>query len=268
MERTNQNIIQQLDNLDFQFENADSSSIYFVSDLGKKKDLHPKIILDLDKANIFKADAVYFRFFDGGRLPQPQIYIYDNSDNNKPDIEIAETHRAIWSASEIPMFIVLERSKVKIYDGRQPVVIKDDKPTTKPIDVIDFENLTECNIVIERYKAQKFDNGNFWESDVAQKHFLNNKTAYEKLIGGLKSMRTYFKSQCHLSHDLTDHLLILTILIKYLEENGKEDGGDNLAGKFFFEKQGILLLRRLSGRIKSSPFLMNWPNILMADFLN
>lgn len=238
MERTNQNINQLLDKLDFQFQDTNVSSIYFVSDLEKKKDLHPKIILDLDKANIFKADAVYFRFFDGGRLPQPQIYIYDNTDNAKTDREIAEIHRAIWSASEIPMFIVLGKSKVKIYDGRQPVTIKDDQPTTKPIDEIDFNNLVECDTVIERYKAQKFDNGNFWESETAQHHFLNNKTAYEKLIGGLKDLRTYFKAECNISPDLSDHLLILSILIRYLEENGKEDDGDNLAGRFFFEKTG------------------------------
>ena len=238
MENTKQNIIQKLDQLDFQFENASVSSIFFVSELEKKKDLHPKIILDLDKAKLFKADAVYFRFFDGGRLPQPQIYIYDNVEKRQTDDQIAEIHRAIWSASEIPMFIVLEKSKVNIYDGRQPITIKDDKLSTKPIDEIDLDNLVEYSKIVERYKAQKFDNGNFWESDVAQKYFLNNKTAYEKLIGGLKSMRTYFKSQCVLSSDLADHLLILTILIKYLEENGKEDDGSNLAEKFFFEKTG------------------------------
>lgn len=238
MGRTNQNIIQHLDKLDFQFGNSSTSSIFFVSDLEMGKDLHPKIILDLDKAKLFKVDAVYFRFFDGGRLPQPQIYIYDNVEKSQTNEEIAEIHRAIWSASEIPMFIVLEKSKVKIFDGRQPITIKQDKLSTKPIDEIDLDNLAECSKIIDRYKAQKFDNGNFWESDVAQRHFLNNKTAYEKLIGGLKSMRTYFKSKRVLSSDLADHLLILTILIKYLEENGKEDDGTNLAGKFFFEKTG------------------------------
>lgn len=238
MENTKQNIIQKLDQLDFQFENTNASSIFFVSDLEKKKDLHPKIILDLDKAKLFKADAVYFRFFDGGRLPQPQIYIYDNVEKRQTDDQIAEIHRAIWSASEIPMFIVLEKSKVNIYDGRQPITIKEGKLSTKPIDQIDLDNLAECSKIVERYRAQRFDNGNFWESDVAQKHFLNNKTAYEKLIGGLKDMRTYFKSQCLLSPDLADHLLILTILIKYLEENGKEDDGKNLAAEFCLEKTG------------------------------
>jgi len=238
MGKTNQNIIQQLERLDFQFENTDVSSIYFISDLEKKKDLSPKIVLDLDRAKIFKADAVYFRFFDGGRLPQPQIYIYDNSDSTKTDSEIAEIHRAIWSASEIPMFIVLNKSKVKIYDGRQPITIKDGKLTTKPIDEIDFNNLAKCNEIVERYRAQKFDNGNFWESETAQRHFLNSETAYKKLIDGLRSLRSYFKAHCRLSSDLSDHLLILSILIKYLEENGKEDDGDNLAGKFFFEKTG------------------------------
>lgn len=238
MENTKQNIIQRLDPLDFQFENTSVSSIFFVSDLEKKKDLHPKIILDLDKAKLFKADAVYFRFFDGGRLPQPQIYIYDNVEKRQTDDQIAEIHRAIWSASEIPMFIVLEKSRVEIYDGRQPITVKEGKLSTNPIDQIDLDDFAKCNEVVERYKAQKFDNGNFWESDVAQKHFLNNKTAYEKLIGGLKSMRTYFKSACNLSHDLADHLLILTILIKYLEENGNEGDGTNLAGGFFFEKTG------------------------------
>lgn len=238
MENTKHNIIQKLDQLDFQFENTSVSSIFFVSDLEKKKDLHPKIILDLDKAKLFKADAVYFRFFDGGRPPQPQIYIYDNIEKLQTNEEIAEIHRAIWSASEIPMFIVLEKSKVKIFDGRQPITIKEDKLSTKPIDEIDLDNLAECSKIVERYRAQRFDNGNFWESDVAQKHFLNDNTAYKKLIDSLKKMRVYFNSKSQLSSDLADHLLILTILIKYLEENGKENDETNLAGKFFFEKTG------------------------------
>ncbi|MDR2126297.1 MAG: hypothetical protein LBP63_05660, partial [Prevotellaceae bacterium] len=46
----------------------------------------PYIIIALDKAKSFDADAVYFRFFDDGRPPMAQIYIYDNINNRRvPD---------------------------------------------------------------------------------------------------------------------------------------------------------------------------------------
>jgi methylase of polypeptide subunit release factors len=227
-----------LEYLDFQFNQVDYSSVYFVTDLDSEQNLHPKIVLDLDRAKMFEADAVYFRFFDSNRLPQPQIYIYDNTiKSNEPDY-FARIHRNIWSASEISIFMVVEKSSIKVYDSRIPVTIKNNLLSSKPIEIINIEDISEYNQALKLYNAKLFDNGSFWESDEADKHFLSNKTAYEKLITGLKSVRNSFNSQSNLSPELSDHILILSVLVKYLEENGIDESGINLAHQFFLESVG------------------------------
>jgi methylase of polypeptide subunit release factors len=238
MNLLDEHIKQVLKPLDFQYNQADSSSIYFLADLENVEELHPKIILDLDRAKLFKADAVYFRFFDASRLPQPQIYIYDNTLKREGPEYYANIHRDIWSASEIPLFIVIERSLIEIYDSRKPVNVKNNKLFSKSIEKIDLNRLSEYDEVLKRYNAQQFDCGSFWESNEAEKHFLNNKTAYEKLIFGLKSVRSSFRQQSKLSEKLSDHILILSILVKYLEENGIDEQGKNLAHAFLFKSVG------------------------------
>jgi len=232
------NIKNALEYLDFQFNQVDYSSVYFVSDLDSEENLHPKIILDLDRAKMFEADAVYFRFFDANRLPQPQIYIYDNTIKSKEPDYFAQIHRNIWSASEISIFMVVEKSSIKVYDSRIPVAIKNNILSSKPIETIDIDDISEYNQALKFYNAKLFDNGGFWESDEANKHFLNNKTAYEKLITGLKSVRNSFQSQSNLSPELSDHILILSVLVKYLEENGIDESNVNLAHQFFLESVG------------------------------
>ena len=64
--------INRLKVLEFQEEKPDCSSIYFVDKQAEyiTQEVSPYIIVALDKAKELKVDAVYFRFFDDGRLPE------------------------------------------------------------------------------------------------------------------------------------------------------------------------------------------------------
>lgn len=218
--------------LDFQFNQEESSSIFFVSDLSTSSNLPPKIAIDLDKAKIFGATAVYFRFFDGNRMPQPQIYIYSNT-NEDP----AEIQKNIWSASEIPIFIIIDDSIIKIYNSRKPVEIKENGTIfTKPLKTFNIKDISNIDEAVALYRAEQFNSGSFWESDETSKEFIYNNTSYQILIKGLKSVRKHLKEKIGISQQLSDHLLILSILVRYLEENGIDDDKKNLAKKFFSEK--------------------------------
>lgn len=239
MENPNHNIESILRKLDYQF-NQDYSSVYFVSDLDSSNKLHPKIAIDLDKAKTFNVTAVYFRFFDGDRMPQPQIYIYDNLSELHEEKYYAEMHRNIWSASEITIFMVIGKTSINIYDCRQPVTVEksNGEISNRPIDTIDLNSLSDADEAARLFKSQLFNSGSFWESEELSKHFLYNNTAYQKLVNGLKSVREYFKEKSNISSELTDHILILAILVRYLEENGVDDDGKNLAQQFFLDKTG------------------------------
>ena len=101
-----------LEKLDFK-PSDENRSLLFVSELKTNKELTPAKVFGLEDAKEFEATAVYFRRFPKGRSPIPQIYIYDNTENNLNDTKIAEIHRDLWSFCRIPMFIVIEKTDVK-----------------------------------------------------------------------------------------------------------------------------------------------------------
>jgi hypothetical protein len=128
------------------------------------------IIIALDKAKAFEADAVCFRFFDDSRPPLPQIYIYDNTNESRSPEYYAEKHREIWSSCDVAIFFVIGNTTIKIFDSRKPVKIDDSgNLSSKPIEEIEL--LSEINDAFIKYKAQNFDNGSFWEHNTSKKHF-------------------------------------------------------------------------------------------------
>lgn len=226
--------IKTLKTLDFQIESQVISSVYLVSRMNeyfRDSSISPYIIFALDKAKLFNADAVYFRFFDDKRPPLAQMYIYDNIQNPKSDVDYAELHKAIWSSCEIPCFYVVDKTVVKIYDSREPITIHNNQISSTPINVID---LSLSNEVLKAYNAELLNNGSFWEIPTNKNHFLYNRVASERLISGLRKVRETLQQEGNLSYELIDKLLIICILIKYLEENGiDKESKQNLAHAFF-----------------------------------
>lgn len=241
------NYIDNLVKLDFEIQNQSKSSIYLVSnfhDYIEDNNISPYIIIALDKAKLFGVDAVYFRFFDDGRPPMAQLYIYDNINNQRDNNKYALIHRDIWSGCEIPAFMIVDKTTIKVFDSRKPVKVGDNTIISTPIEVIDLQTQ---NDILEKYKAELFDNGAFWESSIAKNHFVNNKVASERLIQGLRIVREDFNASIK-DAELSDRLLIICILIKYLEENGVDPmTHENLAHNFFYEATGFKTLEEIIG---------------------
>jgi hypothetical protein len=263
--------ISNLEDLNFKVE----EQIYLVSSLEKhiaQQDVSPYIIIALDKAKAFDADAVYFRFFDDGRPPMAQIYLYDGILNERTDEDYVKIHRDIWSGCEISIYMIIGKTEIKVFDSRKPVNIAGNKIETYPIDVID---LTVQNDVLKKYRAQLFDNGAFWETDIANNHFLNTTVAAERLVKGLRQVRHRFKQLIGGQSGLSDRLLIMCILIKYLEENGTDpETKQNLAHNFFYENTGfntlteVLYNNKLSDLLKALSAHFNGGIFLMTDKKN
>jgi hypothetical protein len=149
--------IQNLEKLDFQTESRYYSSVYLVE---KEKEseyitqnVSPYIIIALDKAREFEADAVYFRFFDDGRPPLAQIYIYDDIMNKRTEDDYNRIHRSIWSGNEIPIYMVINKTEIKVFDSRKPVNTEEGKINTDPIDTLD---ILVQNDALKKYNAQLF----------------------------------------------------------------------------------------------------------------
>jgi hypothetical protein len=220
-----------LENLDLQYSNALDSPLLLVSDLGKKG-LAPRQLFTLETASHYKADAVYFRKFEDSRPPLPQIYIYDNTKARIPENDYAEIHRILWSGCVVPLFIIVEKTKVLIFDSRKPV----DTTFFNQITADPIETLEISSKALKEYSAKLFDNGTFWELDKASSSFLESTSAYSDLIDGLKKIRRTFLNKSTLPERTAQKLLVLSILVKYLEERG--DDGETLFAKNFFKLFG------------------------------
>ena len=200
-------------------------SLRFVSEK-ENNNLTPTEVFTLEKAEIFKADAVYFRYFSDGRAPIPQIYLYDNTNEKWQNDDLANIHRDLWSSCLIPMFIVINKINVSIFDSRKPVQIVGNSIASKPL------ILELADEALKAYSAKMFDNGLFWESEAAIGKFSIDKSAYRDLIDGLKS----FLKTTTIPKDIAHKLLVFSILIKYLEERG--EGDDRLFAIDFFKEFG------------------------------
>lgn len=225
--------------LDFQVYDSEKSPVVFVSELEKEGNtLTASQIIALEDAKYYRADAVFFRYFDdAARPPQAQIYIYDNGTGTLNG-RYEQIHKELWSSCTVPIFIIVEDFKIRIFDSRKPVKIGTaGKIYTKEIASLDTRQISEYSDVIEKYNAQKFSDGTFWDSQGAQGHFSYNKTPYKDLIDNLKILRQSYKTENVSSH-LSDYIIIISILIKYLEENGIDEEGNNLADSFFFNAVG------------------------------
>ena len=185
----------------------------------------PDILFALETAKLkFDADAVYFRYFADGRGAVPQIYIYDNTNNHLTE-KRRDIHVKVWSGCQVPMYIIIDKSEVSVFDAREKA--KEDKDNKA------FETIKLSREVIKNFSAQSFDDGLFWEEKNNEKRFKFEKSAYRDLISGLKKVYNSFQKESGLDSHVSLKLLVQCLLIKYLEERDQENKTGYFASTYF-----------------------------------
>ncbi len=218
-----------IDLLNFESDLSKEYNLLLTTDFGKNTYLAKEIFI-LEAAKIYMADAVYIRRFEDNRSPIAQAYIYDNTSDKLNESDIAQIHKFLWSSCIIPLFIVINKSKIIFYDSRKPVAYNNNEIFSSPIESIDF-----AAEAIKQYSSRLLDNGTFWELNENKERFLSNTSAYQDLIEGLKKIRTKFIKDSGLPKPTAHKLLVLCILVKYLEERGTD--GESMFAKTFFQSQ-------------------------------
>jgi len=185
----------------------------------------PDILFALETAKEkFDADAVYFRYFADGRGAVPQIYIYDNTNNHLTD-KRRDIHVKVWSGCQVPMYFIIDKSEVSVYDARERA--KEDQGNQA------YETIKLTGEAIKSFSAQSFDDGLFWEEKKNEKHFKFEKSAYRDLISGLKKVYNGFQKDSGLDSHVSLKLLVQCLLIKYLEERDQENKTGYFASTYF-----------------------------------
>lgn len=216
--------------------------------------LHPKHYIALEFAEILEADAVYFKYYDDNRFCIPQVYFYDNSNEIYDKNKIAVIHRNVYSSCQVNIICFIEKTTISLFDTRQPIKIKSLKSKSNLL-FSDEEIISNEDCIIEKefelsdllplkkfFTAKKLNTNLFWETNEASKHFFNNTSAYGELVKALNLIRKnfieifkgfeVFKDKIDDAESLAQEILFKCILIKYLEENGK-----NFAEEFYKDKK-------------------------------
>ena len=224
------------------FDMKNSSGLIFIEDKN-----NPEIIISpferlaLETAEKYQATAVYFRKFPNAERPSiPQVYIYDFTQTDKNIKEIVNLHKALWNSAQIPLFFVFQRTEVQIFNCLKPPDINNETGEILCTILEKIQLASEIDKQIEdrnklfyEFSAKKFDNGTFWDSSGHKEEFKLNDTVYERLLIELKNVKEDILAKKILPKGLTQRLLVMIILIKYLEER-KDDDGKTVFSKTFF----------------------------------
>ncbi|GHU17709.1 type I endonuclease-methyltransferase fusion protein [Spirochaetia bacterium] len=234
----------------------------------KQDEVSPDVLFAIETAEKkYKADAVYFRTLPGSQEAVPQIYIFDNTDG-KIDKKIKnELHKQMWNGYQVPIYIIIEKSSVSIFDSRK-------KPQTNKENYAE-EMIRLVGNEISNFNAKDFDNGLFWELQ-EKNNFKFEESATKDLIRGLKAVYKKFQEESKLDKHVALKLLVQSLLIKYLEERDEIDENGYFTKNYFKEhfqsdnfckiiRDGKLLdlLDKLSSDFNGKIFF--WENELDTD---
>lgn len=233
------NLFETLERLDFSMEDSDMPEIIFLNNV--PSNLHPKHYIALEFAEIFEADAVFFKYYNDSRFCVPQIYFYDNGFKNRDKEQIAEIHKKVYSSCQVPLNCFVDKTTITLYDCRKPITQKEGVISSENC-IFSKENLDNLDNINAYFSAKHLQYGSFWETEKASKSFLNNQAAYEKLITVLTEIRNGFIKDFvnnEISEGFADDLLFKCILIKYLEENGRDEKNNKNYSRDFYRKNGL-----------------------------
>jgi methylase of polypeptide subunit release factors len=224
-------LYENLNRLDFEPDSSASGLLFTDRDYSKDESVPFGEVLILHKAQELKARAVYFRRIEG-RSSVPQLFIYDNSDQNLSDNELADIHKKLWSGGIVPLYYVFDHTEVKIFNCRKPVRIvgKTDEVKVDPLETLLLTSAVHAQYK-KKYSAHLFLNGSFWERPDNKDEFKADHTSYNKLIDGLRSIRNKLINDQN--KDICNKLLVLSIFVKYLEERKDSKGNRVLPSKYF-----------------------------------
>ena len=218
--------------LDFETESSASGLLFTNKIKDYKDDANVSFdeILILDRADKLGASAVYFRRIEG-RSSIPQLFIFDNSDGSISQSDLIDIHTKLWSSGIVSLYYVFDNTEIRIFNCRKPVKkfgknIKLDRPDTLSL-------IANVHANYKKYSARLFQNGSFWELERNKERFKADSSSSKKLMDGLRKTRNAFiQGQ---NETACNKLLVLSILVKYLEER-KDSEGRHVLGQEYFSR--------------------------------
>lgn len=227
-----------LEQLDMIVDDDRTSGLIPVQGYFTNKDLSPEEIIALENADKYGANYVYFRRFEH-RPSVPQVYLYDFTNTiGVEENDLTNLHKQLYSSGHVPMFFVFTKQDVRIFNCfERPAEGK--KLKYSPLTIIklaaDLSQKidTENQEKFKEFSGKTFDNGTFWENSKFSNQFKFSNSAYEKLLTELKQAVKDIIEQKILPAKFARKIMVISILIKYLEEREDEKSNKVFPDGFF-----------------------------------
>jgi hypothetical protein len=185
----------------------------------------------LEAEAISGLDYVYFRRFADGRSSQIAAYVVNNEDERLTEIALAELHKEVWLHGAAPLLYVGWPMRVDVLScARGPDFWKKNECRYHPVIKIpvafDSElpglagTSAEISSALEaqrRFSAHRLADGTFWEDPKNAKLAQGDRSAHRRLIEAVVAADADINGE---KNPLLRRLLLLTVLVKYLEDRG------------------------------------------------
>jgi hypothetical protein len=170
-------------------------------------------------ADIGGIDYVFFRrFLD--RSSQAAAFVIDNTNDRLDEAHLAEIHRKLWLNGCSPLLYVGWQTRVDVLScARGPDFWKNSNVQYQPAERIEVAAQVSRALRdrLSRFSAHRLSDGTFWDNPENSPLAESGKAAHRQLI------RAVVETDKELEGDKSPvlrRLLLLTVLIKYLEDRG------------------------------------------------
>jgi len=176
-------------------------------------------------------DFVFFRRFlkDDVRSSQAVAYVIDNSSRRLGQKELSQLHHTLWLNGTVPLLYIDNDDSVDILSCvGKPAYEKGKKWEYKPLDII-IANVKDINEQIKRFSASRLADGTFWEDERNKNYIDVTKSAHNILLEKIKKADKEIDGN---GKPVARRLLLVTLLIKYLEDRGVFKTENNFFSKY------------------------------------
>jgi hypothetical protein len=174
-------------------------------------------------------DYVFFRRFSDGRSSQVAAYVIDNEDEHFDDVKLSLIHKEVWLNGSAPLLYVGRKTRVDILGcAGGPDFWRKNRCDYHPIEKIQvdedgvkdlFSTSAAISKAIEekrqRFSALRLSNGTFWTDPRNASLADADKGSHQRLINAVVETDEAIDGG---KHPVLRRLLLLTVLIKYLED--------------------------------------------------
>jgi predicted Rdx family selenoprotein len=169
-------------------------------------------------AEIGGIDYIFFRRFEDGRSSQAAACVIDNADEHLSAHDLALLHQKLWLNGLSPLLYVGWQTRVDILScARGPDFWNGSDIAYEPAQTIELTR--QISLALDeranRFSARRLGDGTFWDEPENAAFADANEASHQQLIRAVVETDRDIEGE---KRPVLRRLLLLTILIKYLED--------------------------------------------------